>query len=278
MKRILITGVNSYVGNSLTNWLAQYPNQYEVNKISVRGDDWRKKDFSTYDSIVHVAGIAHQKETKKNSSLYYKVNRDLAIAVAKKAKKEGLNHFVFLSTMSVYGLEAGVINEDTPLKPTTHYGKSKLEAEDKIKILQSEQFKVAVVRPPMIYGKDCPGNYQRLRKLALITPIFPDIENKRSMIYVDNLTEFLRELINQGLSGLFCPQNEEYVKTSELVQTIGFKHGKKIYLTKVFNPILNIIGIAIVKKVFSNLIYSNKEDITVQMIGFDKTIEMTEKS
>src|SRR5699024_10788005 len=160
MKKVLITGVNSYVGNSLETWLQQYPEEYKVDKISVRHDDWKEKDFSQYDSIVHVAGIAHQKETKKNRDLYYRINRDLAIDLANKSKKDGVKHFVFLSTMSVYGIEEGVITEDTPLIPKTHYGISKKEAEESIASLEDENFKVAILRPPMIYGKGCPGNYQ----------------------------------------------------------------------------------------------------------------------
>src|SRR5699024_4004170 len=91
----------------------------------------------------------------------------------------------FLSTMSVYGLNEGIINEHTPLKPKTHYGKSKLQAEERIKLLATDTFKVAIIRPPMIYGKGCKGNYQRLRKLALMTPVFPDIYNYLRMIIVN---------------------------------------------------------------------------------------------
>src|SRR5699024_7985821 len=132
MKNILITGVNSYVGNSLADWLSQWPEKYKVDKISLRDGSWEEKDFSTYDTIVHVAGIEHQKETKKNRDLYFKVNRDLTYQVAQKAKREKVNQFIFLSSMSVYGLIEGVINERTPLRPNTCYGKSKLEAENLI--------------------------------------------------------------------------------------------------------------------------------------------------
>src|SRR5699024_1194219 len=130
-----------------------------------RDDKWKEIDLSVYDSILHVAGIAHQKETNENSSLYYDVNRDLAIEMAEKAKKKNVKQFIFLSTMSVYGVETGVIDENTRLNPKTHYGKSKKAAEDSIQKLETDEFKVAIVRPPMIYGKDCPGNYQRLRKI-----------------------------------------------------------------------------------------------------------------
>ncbi|MGB4351276.1 MAG: NAD-dependent epimerase/dehydratase family protein, partial [Tissierellaceae bacterium] len=218
MKSILITGKNSYIGSRFEEWLAKYPDKYKVDAISLRDESWKEKDFSEYDVIYHVAGIAHRKETKENRELYYAVNRDLAYEVAKKSKQDGIKQFIFLSTMSVYGLESGVIDEYTPLKPKSNYGKSKLQAEELIKPLEDDSFKIAILRPPMVYGKGCKGNYPRLAKLAKITPIFPDIDNKRSMIYIDNLSEFVRLLIDDYSSGLFLPQNSEYVKTSEMVR------------------------------------------------------------
>src|SRR5690625_3648275 len=217
MKEILITGVNSYVGNQLDSWLKQWPEEYKVDKISLRDGTWKNKDFSNYASIVHVAGLVHKKETKENREKYYEINRDLTYELAKKAKEEKVKQFIFLSTMSVYGLTEGIIDRDTPLEPKTHYGKSKLEAEKLLQRFSNDEFLVAIVRPPMIYGNGCPGNYQKLRKLALKTPIFPKIDNKRSMIYIDNLSEFLRILIDRTKQGIFCPQNKKYVNTSELV-------------------------------------------------------------
>src|SRR5690625_1218288 len=99
MKNVLITGKNSYVGNNLEKWLHQYPEKYFVDKISLRDNSWEKHDFSKYDVLVHCVGIAHQKETKENVTSYYKVNRDLAYEVAKKAKNEKISHFVFFSSM-----------------------------------------------------------------------------------------------------------------------------------------------------------------------------------
>lgn len=157
--------------------------------------------------------------------------------------------------MSVYGLESGVIDEHTPLKPKSNYGKSKLQAEELIKPLENDSFKIAILRPPMVYGKGCKGNYPRLAKLAKITPIFPNIGNKRSMIYIDNLSELVRLLIDDNGKGLFCPQNTEYVNTSEMVRLIGEFHGKKVIIVKLFNPLLKLLNVSIVNKVFGNLMY-----------------------
>lgn len=254
MKSILITGADSYIGTSFEKWVRKYPNKYKVDSIDMKNDNWRDKDFSAYDVIFHVAGIAHIKETKKNKDLYYKVNKDLAYETAKKAKLDGVKQFIFLSSMSVYGIENGVINKDTPLKPKSAYGKSKMQAEELIGNLKDNFFKIAVLRPPMIYGKGCKGNYPRLVKLALKTPVFPKLDNKRSMIYIDNLSQFIKHLIDDSSEGVFFPQNKEYVNTSEMVSLIAQAYGKKIMLTKLMKPLL-LINLSIFNKVFKDLVY-----------------------
>lgn len=175
MKSILITGKNSYIGSRFEEWLAKYPDKYKVDAISLRDESWKEKDFSEYDVVYHVAGIAHRKETKENRELYYAVNRDLAYEVAKKSKQDGIKQFIFLSTMSVYGLESGVIDEHTPLKPKSNYGKFKLQAEELIKPLEDDSFKIAILRPPMVYGKGCKGNYPRLVFLATSFCSIPEL-------------------------------------------------------------------------------------------------------
>jgi len=284
MKRILITGKNSYVGNSLAEWLAQYPEDYEVHKISVRDDEWKEHDFSPYDSIVHVAGIAHVSRDPKMEELYYRVNRDLTYEIAKKAKEEKVKQFIFMSSIIVYGRKStttGMITADTKPIPDNFYGRSKLEAEKKIKLLQDDDFHIAILRPPMIYGKNSKGNYPKLAKLARITPIFPDFPNKRSMLHIDNLSEFLKLMIENEEEGLFFPQNKEYVQTSEMVKLISEAHGKKIYLTKLFNFILNPLRTrqGIINKVFGDLVYDMemsryKNDYCVN--GLIGTIKKTE--
>lgn len=280
MKRILITGKNSYIGISLENWLRKEPDKYKVESIDMTDDSWREHNFSVYDVVFHVAGIAHIKETKENQDLYYKVNRDLTYDAANKAKEEGVKQFIFLSSMSVYGIENGIIDENTPLKPQSNYGKSKFEAEELIKPLEDNNFKVAIIRPPMIYGKGCKGNYPRLAKLAIKTPIFPNIKNKRSMIYIDNLSEFVRLIIDDYDSGLFFPQNSEYINTSEMVRFIAEIHGKNIKMIKLPNWILRILNTRTINKVFGNLMYERKMSEykgSYCINNFRETIILTEK-
>src|SRR5699024_10087799 len=285
MKRILITGVNSYVGNSLEKWLNQYPDQYDIDKISLRDGSWKKKDFSFYDVVVHVAGIAHVSRDPKMEEQYYRINRDLTIDVAKKAKNEGVRQFIFLSSIIVYGdrpTKNGMIDQHTEPNPSNFYGRSKLEAEKGIQPLSDEDFKVVNIRPPMIYGKGSKGNYPKLATFARKSPIFPDFNNKRSMIHIDNLCEFIRLMIDHEESGLFFPQNKEYVKTSEMVRLIAEVHGKKMRLVKWFNPMISILRnrIGIFNKVFGDLFYEHhlsQYKLTYQVKKLYQSIKSTER-
>ena len=270
-KRILITGQGSYVGTNFIEWLSQWPEEYEVDEVSVRGNDWKKKDFSSYDSVLHVAGIAHVSTDPKMEEQYYKVNRDLTIEVAEYAKSKGVKQFIFMSSIIVYGdsnSDKRVIDRNTVPKPSNFYGNSKLQAEEGLKFLEDEAFKIAVIRPPMIYGKNSKGNYPKLIRVARILPFFPDFDNQRSMLHIDNLSEFLRLIFENKETGLFFPQNREYVKTSELVKLIAEANGKRVKLTKIFNFILSplIDKSILVNKVFGNLTY--QKDISVYKINY----------
>jgi len=265
MKRILITGANSYIGTSVEKYLAQWPDQYQVDTIDMIDGSWREKSFAGYDSVFHVAGIAHQdsgKITEERKQLYYKVNTDLTVETAKKAKADGVGQFIFMSSIIIYGAsgkmgEKKVITLETKPAPEGAYGDSKLQAELGIKPLQDDNFAVCILRPPMIYGPGCKGNYLLLERAALILPFFPDIENERSMLRIDNLCEHIREVIDHRAFGVCFPQNPEYVNTSQMVQNIAKTHNRKIYMTKIFNPVLRLMSgrARIVDKVFGNLVY-----------------------
>jgi len=280
MKKILITGKTSYIGGMFTEWVAQWPDKYEVDTISVRGDEWRELDFSSYDTIFHVAGIAHVSSNPELEEKYFKVNRDLTIEVAKKAKADSVNQFIFMSSIIVYGTKNEFIDAKTKPNPDNFYGESKIQAEEGIRPLQSDNFNVAIIRPPMIYGKDSKGNYPLLSKLAQLTPIFPDYDNQRSMLHIDNLTEFIRLIIDNEDKGIFYPQNEEYVKTSDMVKIISNVHNKRIFQTRLFNPIIRpLTKINLVNKVFGNLAYDmelSDYKNKYQIRNFEDTIHYTE--
>ncbi len=254
---ILILGKNSYIGKHLAEHLQQFPADYSVCSISQRDDRWKELDFSAFDSVVDCVGIAHRKETKENAHEYYEINSDLAFQTAKKAKASGVEQFIFLSSMSVYGLDEGVITKDTQPDPKTHYGKSKWQAEQQIAPLQDETFRVAIVRPPMVYGEGCKGNYQTLVKLAKILPVVPDYKNERSMISIENLSAYLKQLIDERSCGVFLPQDSEYHCTCEMIQEIAKSNHKTPGQTTLFNPFVRLFSKTTTKgrKAFGNLIY-----------------------
>lgn len=265
MTRILITGANSYIGMSLERWLYNRPEQYQIDTIDMIDGTWMEKDFSVYDVVFHVAGIAHVSSDRKMESFYYKVNRDLAVETARKSKADGVKQFIFMSSIIVYGDSSlinskRVIDQNTVPKPENHYGNSKLQAEAGIQILQEAHFNVVVLRPPMIYGIGSKGNYPKLAQLARKLPIFPDIDNERSMLYIDNLCEFIRLMIDNKEKGVFFPQNSEYVKTSEMVRIIAEAYGKKIRLVKIFNPFVIMVShrLNVLNKVFGNFTYKEE--------------------
>ena len=258
MKKVLITGANSYIGTSFEKYIKDnYADQYQVDTIDMIDGSWRKKSFKGYDAVFHVAGIAHQKETKTNAHLYYEINRDLAIEVAKKAKAEGTKQFIFLSSMSVYGMDTGVITKDTKPNPKTNYGKSKLEAEEHIAVLKDKTFKICVLRPPMVYGDGCKGNYQTIVKLVKKYPFFPRVNNKRSLVHINNLVMFVKDAVDKELNGLYFPQDKEYIRTVDLAKNIAEQMNKKIYFSFLLGLGVTILKpfVGKLKKAFGNLIY-----------------------
>lgn len=257
MKKILITGANSYIGVSFERYMAQWPEQYQVDTMDMIDGTWREKSFAGYDAVFHVAGIAHRKETSENAGLYYQVNRDLAVETAQKAKAAGVGQFVFLSTMAVYGMEEGCISKTTAPDPKSHYGKAKWEAEQSMEQLRCDSFAVTVLRPPMVYGEGCKGNYQSLVKFAKIMPVFPDYQNKRSMLHIDRLCACVKGLIDSGADGLFLPQDEEYVCTCRMVAQIAKDSGRNLPLLRVLNPAVSLVKKCTTagKKAFGDLYY-----------------------
>lgn len=259
MKRILVTGKGSYIGTHFIEELSKYPNEYQIAELEMRNDEWKSHDFSSYDVVYHVAGIAHIKEVKENESLYYKVNRDLAFETAKVAKAAGVKQFIFMSSMSVYGLNYSkeMINLDTKCNPNTYYGISKYEAEKLLIGLEDDSFKVCIVRPPMVYGDNSPGNLTKLFNAVRKFHIFPTIKNQRSSITVEKLIEYIKQYIDADSSGTYLPQNDNYMCTYEIVKEKMERENVKVIYTSLFNPIIKLmIGkTGLVTKCFGDLVY-----------------------
>ena len=265
MKKILITGRGSYLGNSLKAYLEAFGDCYQVDCLSLRSGDWKEQSFRGYDAVYHTAAIVHQPRSKDapgELARYRAVNCDLAVDAAKKAKAEGVRQFVFLSTMAVYGLTAAfgetvTITAQTPTVPTDNYGLSKLEAERALLALEGPDFRVAILRPPMIYGKDCKGNFRSLVSFARRLPFFPKVPNQRSMLYVGSLNRLVQQIIDREDRGIFCPQDPEYVNTSAMVQAIAAAQGKHLVLVPGFSWAFHLLRhlTGAVDKAFGSLVY-----------------------
>ena len=271
MKKVLITGAGSYVGTKVEKWLQQYPEDFQVDAVDTINDNWKKADFNKYDVVYNVAGIAHVKAAKGEGPLYYAINRDMVIDIARTAKIAGVKQFIHMSSMIVYKevktLEGKRIHKDTVPAPNGFYGDSKLQGEKGIRELDCPTFKVCILRPPMIYGPGCKGNFPRLAWLGVKAPVFPAWHNKRSMLFVDNLCEFIRQAILHECQGTFYPQNKEYADTVEIVRYFAEKYNHKIWITSIFNWLISLFGnhVRALGKMFSNSTY----DMEMSKYDFD---------
>ena len=293
MKKVLITGANSYIGTNVEQWaLSKHANDFSFETLDMLDEHWRNKSFSGIDCVFHVAGIAHVKtgySSDKRKALYYAVNRDLAVETAQKAKREGVKQFVFMSSIIIYGESGPLENEKTIFQntspvPDNVYADSKWQADQMIRLLSDSDFTVTIIRPPMIYGKGCRGNFPMLASLAKHVPVFPYVNNQRSMLYIDNLAEFICQIIRLQRGGVYWPQNAEYSNTSEMVSQIAAACGKKVRLLKGMNGVLKIgtrlpgkAG-SVMRKVFGNLTVSQSlsiYDFDYQIVDLSTSILRT---
>jgi UDP-glucose 4-epimerase len=275
MKKVLVIGENSYIGRAFA---AFAKDKQEVKMVSSRNDVWKEKSFAAYDCVLHCAGIAHASRKPQMEALYYQVNCELALAVAKQAKAEKVRQFIFLSSILVYGSNHSEINSETLPQPDDFYGRSKLKAEQELAKLASDDFKLCIIRIPMVYGRDCKGNFPRLAKLAKKTPLFPNYPNKRSMIYIENLCCFVSDLIDNNAEGIFRPQNKEYVNTSELVRCLADCHGRRLLTTSFFNPLIRLLAkkMTVFSKLFGDLYYDKQGDEEkYNIVDFTASIKRT---
>ncbi len=281
MIKILIAGANSYIGTCFEQYMNNY-NEYEVSTADTIDGKWKNVDFSEFDVVFCVAGLAHANPKPEMRDLYYSVNTDLVVELAEHAKKSGVGQFIFMSSMIVFGSRQNRIDKCTEPKPENFYGDSKLQADIKLHKLCDDEFRVVSLRPPMIYGRGSRGNYPRLASLARKTPIFPNFKNERSMLYIENLCEFIKQMIDNHESGIFYPQNKEYVNTAMLVKTIAMVHDKKMYTTRVFNPLLKALSrkMTVFNKLFGDYTYSKEmssyNNFDYCVVGFEESIRRTE--
>lgn len=300
-KKVLITGAGSYIGETFRAYAGECYPALHIDAIDMLDPAWREKDFSAYDIVYHVAGIAHAdvgNVDEATKAKYYAVNTDLAVEVCEKSKAEGVEEFVFMSSMIVYGDSAPygkkkVVNEHTVPVAANFYGDSKLQADVAVRSLADDKFKVIVLRPPMIYGKGSKGNYPTLAKLAKRLPIFPNVDNERSMLYIDNLCEFLCQIMLvkevKKNAVVLIPQNGEWTKTSEMVKEIGEVSGKKVRLVGgIMKPAVSLGGKVpgkiggLVNKAFGNSAYAQSASeypgISYRVVNLKNSIKRIEET
>ncbi len=289
MTRILITGKDSFIGTSVERYLSRWSDLYQINTIDMTDDAWRGHDFSAYDVVFHVAGIAHADTGRLSDAqraAYYRVNTDLTLEAAAKAKTAGVSQFIFMSSAIVYGASAPIgqskrIGIGTPAAPASFYGDSKLRAEDGLLAMGCDDFRVVLLRPPMIYGPGCKGNYPLLARLARRLPFFPETGNERSILYIESLAEFVRLMIENREQGVFHPQNETCVSTAGLARAIAASHGRKLPTPRGFSLLLKLAGrfSGALRKAFGSLSYAPELSAyreSYQVCSFEESIRRTE--
>ena len=295
--KVLITGAGSYVGESVKKYILSTSTDFEIDSVDMMNDSWKQTDFTKYDVVFHVAGIAHVNADPKMEPLYYKVNRDLTVEVAKQAKESGVKQFIFMSSQIVFheskSLKTEVLTKETKPNPNGFYGDSKLQAEIGLWNLVSKDpstlnpqpstMKICILRPCMIYGPNAKGNFPRLAKLATKVPVFPEWHNKRSMLYIDNLAEFVKQAIIRQLEGTFYPQNREQADTVEIIRYFAKASGHKVWITKLFNPFVWLGSFVLqpINKMFATYYYDpemSKMDFDYQLVSFDESLKRVAES
>lgn len=260
MTELLLTGASGFIGSNVRT---QMPDSIRVTPLSVRNDDWRNVDFSKFDAVLHAAGIAHVLDGNVMDETYHEVNCVRTLEIAEKAKKAGVGLFVFLSSIIVFGAPtpAGAhapITPQTAPNPENAYGKSKLDAENGLRAMEADSFRVAILRLPMVYGKGCKGNYTRLASLARKCPLFPAFDNRRSMLYIENLTSLIAKIVFDCPSGTYHPRDGVSRSTGEIARAICAAHGKKCVQTRLLAPAVRLMGKGgIVRRAFGDQEYAS---------------------
>lgn len=240
MLKVLITGANSFIGTNFRIH-SKFTDIDEISLIYSKPDDI---DFGRYDVVLHLAAIVHKSE-KISEQEYYRVNRDLCLNVAELAKKAGVGQFVFLSTVKVYGkesLSSFLRNEDSECYPDDFYGKSKYAAEAGLNNLTDPDFTVSIIRTPLVYGEGVKANMMSLIRLVDSTPILPfaRMNNRRNFTFTENLVAYIDKIIEKRAPGIFIAMDQKALSTTELVNCISKYLGKRVYLFKLPELLLNL--------------------------------------
>ena len=269
-KTLMLTGATGFVGSRFAVLNA---GKYEFKTIPWQQLSDPVPDLAGVDIIVHLAALNHRMDKVPDED-YMKSNFELTKLLAEKAKSDGVGHFVFLSTVKVYGeanIEGKPFTEIDTCNPQDAYGQSKLNAENALTSLKSESFKVSIIRSPLVYGPGVKGNMLRLIKLAKSPfPLgFKGIENNRTMVFVDNLVALIDRIIEQGQPGVFLAADDQPVSTSDAVIMLREALNKRANIFQMPGILLSLMGLVAPKlktRLFDSLIFDN--DDTKKRLNF----------
>lgn len=282
----MLVGIGGYIGGKFTDYINKNYPDWQIDAVDSMNRKWADADFHGYDAVYNVSGLAHAYARHGSEKLYYEVNGQLPIDVATKAKAEGVPMFVQMSSQIVYGDMSGlgedkvITAEIVPSEPTV-YGKSKMMAERGLVALVDNSFQVALVRPPLIYSEFARDNFPRLVNFAKKMPVFPKLKNRQSMVYVDNLCELVKLIIEHNQGGVYYPQQECYIETSKIVADIAEAVGNKMWQTRLFNPALRFLSkmpmFDFIHKAFGSIVYdmkmSNHFDGKYRVVSYEESIK-----
>lgn len=286
VKKVMLVGIGGYIGGKFTDYINKNYPDWQIDAVDSMNRKWADADFHGYDAVYNVSGLAHANARHGSEKLYYEVNGQLPIDVATKAKAEGVPMFVQMSSQIVYGDMSGlgedkvITAEIVPSEPTV-YGKSKMMAERGLVALVDNSFQVALVRPPLIYSEFARDNFPRLVNFAKKMPVFPKLKNRQSMVYVDNLCELVKLIIEHNQGGVYYPQQECYIETSKIVADIAEAIGNKMWQTRLFNPALRFLSkmpmFDFIHKAFGSIVYdmkmSNHFDGKYRVVSYEESIK-----
>ena len=260
-KSIVLTGASGFVGSRFR--------LLNNEKYLIRTIPWEELsddelELDGIEVVVHMAALNHRMGQVADEH-YVNSNFKLSKTLGEQAKACGVGHFVFLSTVKVYGetnIGGKPFTETDSCHPVDAYGKSKLDAENALKALESDSFKVSIIRSPLVYGPGVKGNMERLIKLAATAyPLgFKGIENERTMVFVDNLIALVDAVINSGQAGVFLAGDDHPISTSDAVSMIRKAMGKNPKLFQTPKFIIDLVGLIVPKlktRLFDSLLFDN---------------------
>ncbi len=257
--KILLTGSSGFVGNY---FIDHYTDKYDISTFSFMKDELSELDLSNIDSIIHLSALVHQMGGASKEE-YFRVNVDNTLALAHKAKESGVKHFIFMSSVKVYGEENNTpYTETTKCEPQDDYGRSKLEAERQLLAIEDDSFVISILRTSIVYGYGVKANIQNLIKLIQKMPVLPfaKIKNRRSMVYLGNLCALMDTLCETRTRGIFLAGDDHSVSTTEFIELIANELHKNIYLVKIpfFKTLLKVFKPSFHKRLYESLEVDNK--------------------